>query len=256
MWGALIGDLAGAVYEGRPIKRKDFGPLIHPNARPTDDSVLTVAVADALLSGRSLVESLKDWGRRYPDAGYGWRFRQWLLSDCNAPYGSYGNGAAMRCAPAALLASDLAAALELARQTAIVTHDHPEGIKGAQATVMAIFLARQGEPAASIRQAVAAYTGYDLDRTVEDIRPRYRFDVTCQGSVPEALICALEAGGFEDAIRNAVSLGGDADTQAAIAGALAEARFGIPQDIAREARARIPEDMRAVMQQLYAAAGM
>lgn len=254
MFGALIGDLVGSVYEWNATKRKDFQPLIAAHAFYTDDSVLTIAVADAFLNGRDLVASFKDWGRRYPNSGWGSRFAQWLFSDETAPYGSYGNGSAMRVSPVALLAGDLDEALELARRSAAVTHDHPEGIKGAQATAMAIYLARQGLAPELIRARVAEFSGYDLDRTVDDIRPGYCFDVTCQGSVPEALICALEAESFEDALRNAISLGGDADTLAAIAGPVAEARFGIPQDIAAAAWARVPADMRAVLEALYAAA--
>ncbi len=252
MLGALIGDLVGSVYEWNATKRKDFQPLIAANAFYTDDSVLTIAVADAFLNGRDLVASFKDWGRRYPHSGWGSRFAEWLFSEETAPYYSFGNGSAMRVSPVALLAGDLEEALELARRSAAVTHDHPEGIKGAQATAMAIYLARQGLEADAIRARVADFSGYHLDRTVDDIRPGYRFDVTCQGSVPEALICALEAESFEDALRNAVSLGGDADTLAAIAGAVAEARFGIPQEIAATAWARLPADMRAVIETLYA----
>lgn len=252
MFGALIGDLVGSVYEWNNTKTKDFQPLIAPRAFLTDDSVLTVAVADALLHERPLVDSFKDWGRRYPDSGWGGRFSRWLFSEDTAPYNSFGNGSAMRASPAALLAASLEEALELARRTALPTHDHPEGIKGAQATVLAIHLARQGDDAETIRAAVAEFSGYDMARTVDDIRPGYRFDVTCQGSVPEALICALEAESFEDAIRNAISIGGDSDTLAAIAGPVAEARFGIPQEIGAQAWARVPADMRAIMEKLYA----
>lgn len=256
MWGAVIGDLIGSVYEWHPIKTKDFDPLIHPKAHVTDDSVLTVAVADALINGRDLVESFKDWGHRYPDAGWGGRFRRWLFSDDTAPYGSFGNGSAMRCSPVALWARDRDEALALARWSAAVTHDHPEGIKGAQATALAIHLALQGEGPESIRTAVAAFSGYDLDRSLDAIRPEYRFDETCPGSVPEAILCALAATSFADAIRNAISLGGDADTLAAIAGPIAEARFGIPEPILDEARGRIPKEMVAVLDTLYAAAGV
>lgn len=252
MFGALIGDLVGSVYEWNNIKTKDFAPLIAAKAFLTDDSVLTVAVADALLHQRPMAESLKDWGRRYPDSDWGGRFSRWLFSEDGAPYDSFGNGSAMRCSPAALLAGSLEEALELACLTALPTHNHPEGIKGAQATVLATYLARQGRDADHIRAAVAEFSGYDLARTVDDIRPGYRFDVTCQGSVPEALICALEAESFEDAIRNAISIGGDSDTLAAIAGPVAEARFGIPEDIGAQAWARVPRDMREVMEALYA----
>lgn len=252
MFGAMIGDLVGSVYEWHNHKAKDFQPLISPNAFFTDDSVLTVAVADAFLNGRDLVASFKDWGRRYPDSGWGGHFHRWLFSEDTQPYNSLGNGSAMRCSPATWLARDLDEALALARKSAEVTHNHPEGIKGAQATVMAIFLARQGMPAERVRERVAAFSGYDLSRTVNGIRPSYRFDVTCPGSVPEAIICALEAADFEDAIRNAVSIGGDSDTIAAIAGSIAEARFGIPTDIGITAWARLPVDMRGVVEAFYA----
>lgn len=252
MLGALIGDLVGSVYEWHNIKTKEFQPFIAPRAFLTDDSVLTVAVADALLHDRPWVESFKDWGRRYPHSGWGGRFAKWLFSGETAPYGSFGNGSAMRVSPAALLAASLDEALELARQSALPTHDHPEGVKGAQATAMAIFLARQGLAAMDIRSQVAAFSGYDLKPTVDDIRPAYRYDVTCQGSVPQALICALEAESFEDAIRNAISIGGDSDTLAAIAGPVAEARFGIPPDIRAQAWNRVPADMQTVLEKLYA----
>lgn len=252
MLGAIIGDVVESVYEFERTKSKHFEPFIHPDAVPTDDSVLTVAVADALLHGRDFAESFKDWGRRYADVGWGAYFFRWLFSETTKPYGSFGNGSAMRCSPCALLAKSLDEALELARRSAAVTHNHPEGIKGAQATVMAIFLAREGLDSQAIRARIADFSGYDLDRTVDEIRPGYTFDETCQGSVPEALICSLEAESFEDAIRNAISLGGDADTQAAIAGAVAEARFGIPPDIRAEILRRLPKDMRAVVDAFHA----
>jgi ADP-ribosyl-[dinitrogen reductase] hydrolase len=255
MLGAIIGDIAGSVYEFQGYKAKDFEPLLRRDAFFTDDSVLTVAVADALLNDRPPVEAFKDWGRRYPDSGWGGRFSRWLFSEETAPYGSYGNGAAMRVSPAGLLGRTPEEVLALARRVTEVTHDHPEGLKGAAATALAIFLALRGEPVSAIRRAVAAGYGYDLDRTVDGIRPGYRFDETCQGSVPEALICALEAVDYEDAIRNAISLGGDSDTLAAIAGGIAEARFGIPEDIAAEVWRRLPADMRQVIAALYRRAG-
>ncbi len=255
MFGALIGDLVGSVYEWNNYKAKDFQPFIHPRSFLTDDSVLTVAVADALINERDLVESFKDWGHRYPDSDWGGRFSRWLFSGKNEPYDSFGNGSAMRVSPVALLTDDLAELMELARRSAVVTHNHPEGIKGAQATAMAIHYARLRFSPEDIRSLVADFSGYDMDRCVDDIRPGYRFDVTCQGSVPEALICALEANSFEDAIRNAISIGGDSDTLAAIAGPVAEARFGIPQDIGAVAWARVPADMRRVIEQLYAREG-
>lgn len=251
MFGALIGDLVGSVYEWDNYKAKDFQPLIHLQAYLTDDSVLTVAVADAFIHDRPLVESFRDWGLRYPDSDWGGRFQQWLFSSSPQPYDSFGNGAAMRCSPAALLARSLDEALELAKASAMPTHNHPEGIKGAQATVMAIYLALTDHDVGHIREAVSEFSGYDLSRTVDEIRPGYRFDETCQGSVPQALTCALEATSFEDAIRNAISIGGDSDTIAAIAGPVAEALFGIPKNIAALAWAHVPAPMRVVMEALY-----
>jgi len=256
MLGTICGDIIGSVYEYQSCKTKDFQPLFHPEAHFTDDTVLTVAVADVLLHGRDPVGAFKDWGRRYPDSGWGGMFGQWLFSEATAPYGSFGNGAAMRVSPAALLARTLEEALRMADRVTRVTHDHPEGLKGAYATVTAIFLCRQGVDPADVRVYIQTHYGYDLTRTVDQIRPYYRFDETCPGSVPEAIVCALEAGDYEDAVRNAVSLGGDADTLAAIAGAIAEARFGVPADIAREAWRRLPEDMRAVVAELYTRAGV
>jgi ADP-ribosyl-[dinitrogen reductase] hydrolase len=258
MFGALIGDLIGSAYEGTAGQRKDFEPLIHPCARFTDDSVLTCAVAEALLDGErgeAIARRFKQWGRRYPGCGWGQGFRKWLWSSSLLPYGSFGNGSAMRVSPAALLARGRDEALDLARATAEVTHDHPEGIRGARAVALAIYLALQGEAPAAIRREVAAFSGYDLSSSVDQIRPGYRFDATCQGSVPQALTCALEARDFEDAIRNAVSLGGDADTLAAIAGPVAEALFGIPHALAQEVEARLPDDKRQAIVRLYERAG-
>lgn len=251
MLGAIIGDIAGSIYEWRRIKHKGFQPLLAADAFFTDDTVLTVAVADALIGGHPPVAAFKDWGRRYANSGWGGRFRQWLFSDETAPYGSFGNGAAMRVSPAGLLGRTLDEALDLARRVTEVTHDHPEGLKGAAATTHAIFLARAGEPAAAIRTAVAEGYGYDLSRTLDEIRPGYRFNATCQGTVPEALIAALDAISYEDAIRNAISLGGDSDTLAAIAGGVAEARFGIPEAIAKEGWLRLPGDVQSVLERLY-----
>lgn len=251
MLGAVIGDMVGSVYEWNNLKTKDFSPFFHARSRPTDDSVMTIAVADALLNNRPLVHTFKDWGRRYPDSGWGRRFQRWLFSDETEPYGSFGNGAAMRVSPTALLGKSLDETLASARRVTVPTHDHPEGIKGAAATAHAIFLAYQGIELAEIRVVLQEAYGYDLERTVDGIRPGYTFDVTCQGSVPEALICVFEATDFEDAIRNAISIGGDSDTLAAIAGGFAEARFGIPPEIAAEAWHRLPPDMRGILETLY-----
>lgn len=251
MLGALIGDIVGSIYEWDNHRSKDF-PFFGPGADYTDDSVLTMAVADALLDGQPPQKALFLWATRHPGRGYGGGFGRWLETWDLAPYGSWGNGAAMRVSPAALLANSLDEALSLATSVTNVTHDHPEGIKGARATAHAIFLARFKAGPEEIRRTIADAYGYDMDRTVDGIRPHYRFNETCQETVPEALICALEATGFEDAIRNAISIGGDSDTVAAIAGPVAEARFGIPDGIAREAMGRLPEDMRTTLHRLYA----
>ena len=241
MIGAILGDIVGAPYEFNNLKRKDF-PLLDPRARYTDDTVMTVAVADALLSWNgkriedfkeTLIDKMHAWGKKEPDAGYGGRFLVWVLSDSRAPYGSYGNGSAMRVSPVAWYASSLDETLTLARASAAVTHNHPEGIKGAEAVAGAIFLARQGKSKEELRAFLTNY--YDLDFTLDEIREDYAFDETCQGSVPQALVAFLEGESFEDVIRFAVSIGGDSDTVAAIAGSVAEAYYGISREQAHAA---------------------
>ncbi|MBD5804512.1 ADP-ribosyl-[dinitrogen reductase] glycohydrolase [Azoarcus sp. Aa7] len=257
MLGAIIGDIVGSVYEFHNFRAKTFQPFFHEKTFYTDDTVCTIAVADALIHDRDPAAALKDWGRRYwENGGWGQRFALWLASDDMAPYGSYGNGAAMRVAPAGLLADSVESTLALAHKVTAVTHNHPDGIRGAQATALAIFLARQRVAPHNIRVAITERFGYNLDRSVDEIRPDYRFNETCQETVPQALVCALTATGFEDAIRNAISIGGDSDTVAAIAGGVAEALFGIPDDIADQGWARLPHDMREVLTHLYQEAGM
>ncbi|BCX89429.1 ADP-ribosyl-[dinitrogen reductase] hydrolase [Methylomarinovum tepidoasis] len=258
MIGAIAGDIIGSVYEFDPAKTKDFQPLFHPRAHFTDDTVLTVAVADSLLHDRDPVAAFKDWGHRYPDCGWGGTFAYWLFSDRTEPYGSFGNGAAMRISPVGLVAGSLDRAHALSDRFTRITHDHPEGLKGAAATVTAILLCRKGKSTLTceeIRCLIEVGYGYDLSRSVAQIRPGYGFDETCQGTVPEAITCALEASDFEDAVRNAVSLGGDADTLGAITGGIAEARFGVPRVIAEEVRKRLPQDMQEIMEALYERAG-
>jgi len=237
MIGAVAGDIIGSVYEHNPIKTKDF-PLFHPRCRFTDDTVLTIAVADAILSGRPYVESIRRIGRRYPRAGYGGSFIMWLHSDDALPYNSWGNGSAMRVSPVGFAFSSEEEVRRQARMTAEITHNHPEGIKGAEATALAVFLARTGHDKESIRARISGQFAYDLDRTVDGVRPTYSFDISCQGTVPEALIAFLDSESYEDAVRNAVSLGGDSDTLACITGGIAEAFYG-----------SVPEEIRAQVQQ-------
>jgi ADP-ribosylglycohydrolase len=241
MWGAIAGDIIGSPYEGRPIKVKEF-PLFSVSSRPTDDSVLTVATMDALLYGRSYAESYKRYGQAYPHAGYGGSFRRWLFSESYEPYGSFGNGSAMRVSPVGRACDSAERVLAEARASAACTHDHPEGIKGAQATALALFRARTGASKGAIAAEIEERFGYDLSRSLAEIRPQYRFDPTCQGSVPEALIAFLEGEDWEDTVRGAVSLGGDSDTLACIAGAVAEAWFGpLPEEILAEVRTRLSQ---------------
>lgn len=243
MLGAIAGDIIGSVYEGSPIKSKTF-PLFARGATFTDDSVLTVATAEVLLLRGDYKETYRAYFRRYPDRGFGGSFYSWASSDDSQPYGSFGNGSAMRVSPVGWARNTLEDVLEEAKKSAAVTHNHPQGIKGAQATAAAVYLARMGNDKPAIRDYIEAAFGYDLQRRLKDIRPDYRFDVSCQGSVPESIICFLEAESYEDAVRNAVSLGGDSDTMACIAGGIAEAFYGgLPQDIRSEALRRLDTEL-------------
>ena len=247
MIGAIAGDVIGSVYERKQIKTKEF-PLFSARSRFTDDTVLTVAVAWAILGGRSYHEAVLAWGQRYPDAGYGGSFRHWLVEVDPQPYNSWGNGSAMRVSPVGWLFETEEEVLSQAEASAIITHNHPEGVKGAQATALAVFLARKGCEKEALRERIQREFGYDLTRTVEGIRPGYRFDVSCQGSVPEAIIAFLDGDSYEDTVRNAISLGGDSDTLACIAGGIAEAYYGgVPSEIRREVESRLDEPMIAVL---------
>ena len=230
MLGAIIGDIVGSVYEWNNIKTKDF-PLFSEKCFFTDDTVMTIAVADALLNGGTaddFINSMKKYGRLYPNAGYGSRFGNWVHSNAREPYNSWGNGSAMRVSPCGWFAESLEETEALAEKSAAVTHNHPEGIKGAQATAAAIYLARTDMKKDKIKEYIESKYNYNLSRTLDEIRPVYQFNETCQETVPEAIIAFLESNGFEDAIRNAISLGGDSDTLAAITGSIAEAAYGIP----------------------------
>ena len=240
MLGAIIGDIVGSIYEPKDsrIKTKDF-PFFGENCRFTDDSVCTTAVADALMHDLAPAETMRKWGKRYPNCGFSQIFKNWIYSEADAPNCTFRNGAAMRVSPAAFLnREDLNSALIAADKVTVISHDHPEGIKGARATTHSIYLAFKGENPTTIREVVTAEYGYDLTQTVDDIRPDYAFDMTCQGTVPQALTCALESDSYEDAVRNAVSIGGDSDTLGSIAGAIAEALHGIPDYIKEEAKDR------------------
>ncbi|MBQ4250061.1 MAG: macro domain-containing protein [Clostridia bacterium] len=256
MYGAFLGDMIGAPYEfDMGEKTKDF-PMFTEKSQFTDDSVMTAAVAEALMDAAegtheeirsALVSSMRAWGKKYPDAGYGGRFRQWLAAKDPKPYGSYGNGSAMRASAAGWLYDTLFETREMARLTAEVTHDHLEGIKGAEATAAAIYLARNGHSKDEIKEYVTLEFGYDLSRTCDEIRPGYHHVESCQETVPEAITAFLEGEDFEDVIRTAVSLGGDCDTLTCIAGSIAEAFYGVPILYEVECKKRLPDDILDVL---------
>ncbi len=244
--------MIGSAHEFAGLKYHDF-PLFIAESRFTDDSVLTLAVADAILSDLPYDKCIRLYARAYPHSGFGGLFRAWMYAADPQPYGSYGNGSAMRVSAVGWAFDSVDQVLVEAARTAEVTHNHPEGIKGAQATALAVYLARRGESKAEIKEQVAARFGYDLEQTLDEIRPDYRFDETCQGTVPQAIVAFLESTDFEDAVRNAVSLGGDADTLGAITGAIAEAYYGgVPEDIAREVRDRLHVDFWEVIERFSA----
>ncbi len=258
MYGAILGDMIGAPYEfDRGGKTKKF-PLFGKGSVYTDDSVMTVAVAEALMRTygepeekirAALAASMQKWGRRYPDAGYGGMFVHWLWERHPKPYNSFGNGSAMRVSSAGWLYDTLDETRRIAALTARVSHNHPEGIKGAEAVASAIYLARMGSSKKDIRKYISSEFGYDLTRTCAEIRPDYRHVETCQGTVPEAVTAFLEGKDFEDVVRTAVSLGGDSDTLTCIAGSIAEACCGIPELLIKECRKRLPKDMLEILAQ-------
>lgn len=234
MLGAIAGDVIGSIYEWRNTHRTDF-PLFTKRSHPTDDSVLTIALADSILSGKDYKKKLKEYYHHYPHAGYGGMFHTWARSTSLEPYNSWGNGSAMRVSPVGYAYTSLEEVLCRAEQSAAVTHNHPEGIKGAQAVATAIFLARSGKSKDEIRDHIEKRFGYNLGESVEEIRAYYQFDVSCQGSVPQAIIAFLDSTDFEDAIRKAVSLGGDSDTIACITGGIAQAYYrGVPEPIKKK----------------------
>jgi ADP-ribosylglycohydrolase len=243
MIGAIAGDIIGSVHEFGRTKSKEF-PLFAPDSTFTDDSVLTVAVARAILTDGDYQKAVREIGRRYPNAGYGGFFAGWLRSSDPKPYNSWGNGSAMRVSPVGFAFDSVDDVLSEAARTAEFTHNHPEGVKGAQAAALAVFLARTERDKDLIRTEIASRFGYDLVRTVDGIRPGYRFDESCQGTVPEAIISFLGSISYEDAVRNAISLGGDADTLACITGGIAEAFYGpLPPGIRSKVRHILPPDL-------------
>jgi len=247
MLGAIAGDIIGSVYEWKNIKTTEF-PLFQKQSRFTDDSVLSIAVADCILNDGNYAESYKYYHNLFPKAGYGGRFSKWALSDTLEPYYSYGNGSAMRVSPVGFASKHWEEALKQAKKSAEATHNHPEGIKGAQAVAGAVFLARQGESKRSIKEKIEKSFNYDLGQSLDSIRPDYKFDVTCQGSVPQAIRAFLESDGFENAIRLAVSIGGDSDTIACICGGIAQAFYGkVPDNIAMQALATLDARLKKVL---------
>ena len=258
MYGAILGDIIGSPYEfDRGSKSKDF-PLFSKHSTFTDDTVMTLAVADALLDAQPdadlewirnrLIRGMQRFGEAYPHAGYGGMFRHWLRAKDPQPYGSYGNGSAMRVSSVGWLYNDLDTVRRMARLSAEVTHNHPEGIKGAEATASVIFLARADSTKAEIKAYIEENFHYDLSRTCDEIRPDYHHVESCQETVPEAITAFLEGESFEDVIRTAVSLGGDCDTLTCIAGSMAEAFYGVPEELKAECRKRLSEDLLEVLQ--------
>lgn len=248
MLGAIAGDIIGSPYEWKNIKTTNF-PLFTSRSRFTDDTVLTVAVAESILEKADYASKLKEYYRLYPSAGYGGMFRLWASSMEDAPYNSWGNGSAMRVSPVGFAFDSLEEVRKEAKRSAEVTHNHPEGIKGAMATASAIFLAKTGSTKEQIRSYVEREFGYELSKPIDEIRKTYRFDESCQGSVPQAITAFLESEDFEDAIRKAVSIGGDSDTIACITGGIAQAFYrGVPEEIAKEAMARLDEKLRRVVE--------
>lgn len=247
MLGAITGDIFCASYEFDPEPRENVD-LFERHRFFTDDTVLTIATADALLTDGDYTRAYREWGHRYPNCSWGIRFNGWLFGDDPRPYNSFGNGSAMRVSPVGWAFDTLEETLAEAERSAAVSHNHPEGIKGAQATAAAIFLARNGATKEDIRAEITDRFHYDLTRTIAEIRPDYSFNETCQGSVPEALTAFLDADDYEHTLRLVISLGGDADTQAAIAGAVAEAYWGdIPETIKAEVDRLLPSDMAEVV---------
>ena len=251
MLGAIAGDIIGSVYEWNNLKSKEFD-LFSPEAFFTDDSVLTVALAEAILNRDDYGQVMKKYYRRYPGVGYGGSFRGWASEPDSKPYNSWGNGSAMRTSPVGYVFKELDEILAKAEQYASFTHNHPEGIKGAQAVSAAIFIARNGASKEEIKSYIVRQFKYDLTRSIDEIRPDYGFDVSCQGTVPQAITAFIESESYEDAVRNAVSIGGDSDTLACITGGIAEAFYGeLPKNISATAMNILDENLRETVAVFY-----
>ena len=257
MLGAIIGDIVGSRFEWRNNKSKEFD-FFHEACFFTDDTVMTVAIADAIMRANKEIDVLADYavesmqliGRPYPNCGYGGNFAHWMYSDNPKPYGSFGNGAAMRVSACGFVADSLEEVMELSNAVTEVTHNHPEGFNGAEATAVAVFMAKSGCKKEEIKEYIVD-NYYDMDFTLDEIRNSYTFDVSCQGSVPQALEAFFESESFEDAIRNAISIGGDSDTIAAITGGIAEAYYGIPEEMVEKAKEYLDEELLEVVERFY-----
>ena len=254
MYGAIVGDIVGSRFEAYGPRERDFEfyPRSGPRATFTDDTVLTVAVAAHLMTGEPYVDLFHRFAHAYPDRGYGPTFMRWAMRRDPLPYNSWGNGSAMRVSPVGWFFDTLEETLDEAKRSAEVTHNHPEGVKGAQAVACAMYLARTGVDPEDIRQEISRRFGYNMDRSCEEIRRNYSFDMSCQGSVPEAIVCFVESSDFESAVRNAVALCGDTDTQADMAGAIAQAYYGaIPEEHMAYARAALTDDLREIADEFH-----
>lgn len=256
MLGAILGDIIGSKFEFSKLryKKSEEFELFPSGIHFTDDTAMTIATADAILNNKDFASTYQEWGNRYPDLSYGCNFRSWLSEEFPKPYGSYGNGSAMRVSPVGWLYNDLKTVFDKAEESASVTHNHDEGLKGAASIAGCIYLARYKTPKKIIKEFIETYFGYNLNKTIAEIRPTYDFDETCQGSVPESIICFLEGNSYEDVVRKAISLGGDTDTQACIAGSIAEAYYGLDDlklnyDINGKLAFYLPDDMIKIIQQ-------
>ena len=261
MIGAIIGDIVGSRFEWNNYRHKDF-ELFTSECFATDDSIMTLAVAKALMTskpdwrdlGKRAVQCMQEVGRPYPDCGYGGSFWRWMYSNDPKPYNSFGNGAAMRVSACGFVAKSLEEAKQLSKTVTEVTHNHPEGIKGAEATVVAIYMARSGSSIEAIREVINREY-YHMNFTLDEIRPSYQFNETCQGTVPQALMAFFESSSFEDAIRNAISIGGDSDTLAAITGGVAEAYYGVPDELKAQAKTYLDAELLEILNQYESATG-